>query len=171
MTEKSPIIQQGKVTDLMTQLANLPERKKAPDDPVSLTEIFRTKEYMAEIKRALKRGYGFGDLAEIFTERCGVAISARQIKYHYTHEQNQGVKAKSGKKAEKNGVSGNNALSADSPGKPVTEGMKENFIAPDSRTKPFPDNSGFAFENRTASEAKGNADPEAFSINARPKES
>ena len=101
MTKKSPIIQQGKVTDLMTQLANLPERKKAPDYPVSLTEIFRSKEYMAEIRRALKRGYGFGDLAAIFTERCGVAISARQIKYHYTHDQNQSVNTKSCKKSRK----------------------------------------------------------------------
>ena len=171
MTKKSPIIQQGKVTDLMTQLANLPERKKAPDDPVSLTEIFRTKEYIAEIRMALKHGYSFGDLAEIFTERCGVAISARQIKYHYTHEQNQGVKAKSGKKSRKASVSVSHALSSDSPGKTATEVMKENFIASDSQTKPFPNSSGFTFEKHATAETEGNADLGAFPIDVRPKES
>jgi hypothetical protein len=83
----------------MSLLANLPEREKAPDDPVSLSEIFRTKEYVAEIKGALKRGYSFDDLEKLFTERCGVAVSARQIKYHYTRGTNQGMKSKSGKKA------------------------------------------------------------------------
>jgi hypothetical protein len=126
---------------------------------------------MTEIRRALKRGYGFGDLAEIFTERCGVAISARQIKYHYTHEQNQGVKGKSSKKAEKNGVSGNHVLSVDSPGKAITEGVKENHIAPDSRTKAFPNGSGFIFESRATAETEGNVDSGAFSIGVRPKES
>jgi hypothetical protein len=50
MTQKGRAIQLQKstVTDLMSQLAGLPEReKKGPDDPVSLSEIFRTKEYMA----------------------------------------------------------------------------------------------------------------------------
>jgi hypothetical protein len=104
MTRKSSIIQQSKVTDLMSQLANLPERERAPDDPISLSEIFRTKEYVAEIKGALKRGYSFDDLGKIFTERCGVAISARQIKYHYTRGTTQGMKSKPGKKAGENGA-------------------------------------------------------------------
>jgi hypothetical protein len=78
MTLKSPTIQQGRVTELMAQLAKLPEREKAPDDPISLSEIFRAKEYAAEIRGVLKRGYSFGDLAEIFTGMCGAAINEGQ---------------------------------------------------------------------------------------------
>jgi hypothetical protein len=77
-------IQKSVVTDLMSHLASLPEREKGPDDPISLPEIFRTKEYMAEMRGALKKGYTFEDLAEIFSKRCGVFISVRQLKYHYT---------------------------------------------------------------------------------------
>jgi hypothetical protein len=82
MKRKSPIIQQGVVAELMTELANLPEREKVPGDPVSLSEIFHAKKYVADISGALKRGYSFDDLAQIFTEKCGAAVSARQIKYY-----------------------------------------------------------------------------------------
>ena len=88
MTRKNTTIRQGVVTEMMTELANLPKREKAPDDLLTLPEIFREKEYMAEIKGALRRGYSFEDLAEIFTERCGVTITARQLKYHCTRERN-----------------------------------------------------------------------------------
>jgi hypothetical protein len=81
---KAVQLKQGAVTDLITHLANLPGREKSPDDPISLPEIFRSKEYMAEIRGALKRGYTFEDLSKIFTEKCGVSISVRQLKYHYT---------------------------------------------------------------------------------------
>ena len=86
MTQKGKVmqLQYGAVTGLMSHLANLPEREKSPDDPVSLPEVFRRKDYMTEIRNALKRGYTFEDLSKIFTEKCGVSISARQLKYHYT---------------------------------------------------------------------------------------
>jgi hypothetical protein len=58
---------------------------------------------MAEIRGALKKGYTFEDLAEIFTERCGVAVSARQLKYHYTRGRNRGMKTQAGKKAKNAG--------------------------------------------------------------------
>jgi hypothetical protein len=77
-------LQQSTVTNLISHLSSLPEREKSPDDPVSLPEIFRTKEYMTKIRGALKKGYTFEDLSKIFTEQCGVKISVRQIKYHYT---------------------------------------------------------------------------------------
>jgi hypothetical protein len=93
-------IQQGVVTDLISHLANLPEREKSSDDPVSLPEIFRTKEYVTEIRRALKKGYTFENLAEIFSERCGVTVTTRQIKYHHTRGEKRGSKSKSGKKDE-----------------------------------------------------------------------
>jgi hypothetical protein len=115
MKKKSPVIQQGIVAELMSQLANLPEREKAPSDPVTLSEIFRTQEYVAEIKAALKKGYTFEDLAEIFTERCGVAISARQIKYHFTRGKNRGTKSKAGKKTGEIGGIEKQASCADSP--------------------------------------------------------
>jgi hypothetical protein len=99
MKKQSPVIQQGIVAELMSALANLPVREKAPEDPVSLAEIFHTKEYVTEVKAALRKGYTFEHLAEIFTERCGVVVSARQIKYHLTRGQNQGTKSKAGKKA------------------------------------------------------------------------
>jgi hypothetical protein len=171
VTKKSPIIRQDKVTDLMTQLANLPERKKAPDDPVSLTEIFRTKKYMAEIRRALKRGYGFGDLAEIFTERCGVAISARQIKYHYTHGNNQDVKAESAKEIAGNSVSKSRVSSGDSSRENTCPDRKESVVALGLEAESPSEVSEFAFENGTATGADGNVNPGAFSIDVRPKES
>ena len=91
MKQKGKVIQlqQSTVTDLISHLAKLPEREKSPDDPVSLSEIFRTKEYMAEIRNALKRGYTFEDLSRIFTEKCGTSISVRQIKYHCTRGKNK----------------------------------------------------------------------------------
>jgi hypothetical protein len=155
----------------MTQIANLPERGKTPNDPISMSEIFRTKEYAAEIKAALKKGYTFENLAEIFTERCGIAVSARQIKYHFTRAKNRGVKGKPSKKAGESGDSENHVLPVDSPGKTAAEGVKENFIASDSRTKPFSNSSGFSFENRATAETKRNVDPGAFPIDVRPKES
>jgi hypothetical protein len=164
MKQKSPIIRQGKVTELMTELANLPEREKAPNDPVSLSEIFSTKEYAAEVKSALKKGYTFENLAAIFTEKYGIAVTARQIKYHFTHAKNQGVKSKSGKKSGETGASEDHALSVDSPGKTVTEGVKENFIAPDSRTKPSSNVSGFHFDNGATAKTEENVDLGAFPI-------
>ena len=171
MGQKSQIIQQGKVTELMTQIANLPERGKAPNDPISMSEIFRTKEYAAEIKAALKKGYTFENLAEIFTERCGIAVSARQIKYHFTRAKNRGVKGKPSKKAGEAGTSEKDALSADSPRKTAVGDVKENLIAPDSQTRTSSNVSGFSFESRTSARAEGNVDPGAFPIDVRPKES
>jgi hypothetical protein len=91
MTQKGKAIQlkQGAVTDMISHLANLPEREKSPDDSVSLPEVFRSKAYMAEIQGALKKGYTFEDLSEIFSEKCGVTVSVRQLKYHYTRGKNK----------------------------------------------------------------------------------
>jgi hypothetical protein len=164
MKRKSLIIQQDKVTALMTELANLPECEKNPNDPVSLSEIFRTKEYAAEVKAALKKGYSFENLAAIFTERCSVAVSARQIKYHFTRGKNRGMKSKPGKKAGEAGASAKQAMSVDSSGKTAAEGVKENLIASDSRIKTSPNVSRFSLENRAVSEAEGNVDSDAFSI-------
>jgi hypothetical protein len=164
-------IKQGAVTDVMSRLANLPNREKDPGAAVSLSEIFRIKAYLNEIKCALKKGYTFENLAEIFTERCGVAISARQIKYHFTYANNQGAKSKSAKQAEKTGVPENHASSADSHGEAIAEDMKENFIAPGSQTRTSSNVSGFSFEGRTPASAEGTAGPGAFSIDVRPKES
>jgi hypothetical protein len=170
MKRKSLIIQQGKVAALMTELANLPECEKNPNDPVSLSEIFRTKEYIAEIKAALKKGYTFENLAKLFTERCGIAVSARQIKYHFTHAKNQGVKGKSVKKAGVSVDSANHASSMDSPGKTSAEGVKENLIAPDSQTKASLNISGFDFGNRATAETDVNADCRASFRDMWPKE-
>ena len=102
MTRKVPILRHSDVTNLMSHLARLPEREKSPGDTINLSEVFRSKAYMLEIKAALKKGYSFGDLAEIFSERCGVSISERQLKYHYTRQMNlraKGKKSKSGSAA------------------------------------------------------------------------
>ena len=98
-------IKQGAIADVMSCLSKLPERGKAPDMTVSLSEIFRAKEYLAEIKGALKKGYTFDDLAAIFTERCGVNISARQLKYHCTREKNRSAKNSAGGKSTRHAVS------------------------------------------------------------------
>jgi hypothetical protein len=163
MTRKSLIIQQSKVTELMSQLANLPEREKAPGDPVSLSEIFRAKEYITEIKGALKRGYSFDDLAKIFTERCGVAVSARQIRYHFTRGQNRGRKSKSGKKNGESVTPKGGASSTDSLRGDAAEEAKRTLATTDFETgsetiSPSKD-SGFASDNGAVKDAK----PEAFS--------
>jgi hypothetical protein len=142
MTRKSPIIKQGKVTELITELASLPEREKDPDTSVSLPEIFRTKEYTAEIKGALKRGYSFDDLAEIFTEKLGVAVSARQIRYHFTRGKNRGMKSKSAKKAGENSSAESRVSSADSSRKDPAQNTQRSVAATDfemsSETKDSP---------------------------------
>ena len=164
-------IKQGAVTDVMSCLSELPEREKDPGETVSLGEIFRTKAYLAEIKGALKKGYTFENLAAIFTERCGVAVSARQIKYHFTHAKNRSAKGKLGKKAEGNSAHEGSISSTVSSRENTAKGVKENFIAPGPPTKAPSNVSGFSFESRTTAGTEGNADPGAFSINARPKES
>ncbi|MDL2264609.1 hypothetical protein LJC31_08155 [Synergistaceae bacterium OttesenSCG-928-I11] len=87
-------IKQGALADVMLHLAELPKREKDPTAQLGLSEIFRTKEYMAEIRGALKKGYSFEQLAEIFTERCGVEVTPRQMRYHYTRERNLRTKGK-----------------------------------------------------------------------------
>jgi hypothetical protein len=164
-------IKQGAVTDVMSRLANLPNHEKDPGAAVSLSEIFRTKAYLNEIKCALKKGYTFENLAEIFTERCGVSISARQIKYHLTRAKNRSVKGKLGKKAEDNSVHEGSVSSTVSSRENTAEGVKENFIPPDSQTRTSSNVSGFSFESRTSARAEGNADPGAFPVDMRPKES
>jgi hypothetical protein len=168
MTRKGPVIKQGKVTELMSKLASLPERERDPDEPVSLSEIFRTKEYAAEVKAALKKGYSFENLAEIFSERCGVAVIARQMKYHFTRGKNRGMKSKSGRKAGEIGSIGSRSSSADSPhvGK-----AKENPAVTESRAESSSKDSGFVFENGATTGTEKDAKPGAFSINAKPKES
>jgi hypothetical protein len=169
MKRKSLIIQQGKVAALMTELASLPEYEKNPNDPVSLSEIFRTKEYISEVKAALKKGYTFENLAKIFTERCGIAVSARQIKYHFTRGKNRGMKSKTGKKAGDASASVKQTISVDSSGKTVNECVKENFIVSDSRMKTSSNVAGFSFEKRATAEAEGNVDSGAFPIDIWPK--
>jgi len=94
---KRTVIKQGAMMDVMSHLENLPVREHDPGVLLGLSEIFRTKEYMTEIKNALKKGYTFDDLAEMFSAKCGVSISGRQMKYHYTRANNLGAaKKKSG---------------------------------------------------------------------------
>jgi hypothetical protein len=87
--QKQTVIKQGDISDVMSRMSELPDRGKDTGAAISLGKVFRTKEYFAEIKGALKKGYTFNDLAAIFAERCGVDISARQMKYHYTREKNR----------------------------------------------------------------------------------
>jgi hypothetical protein len=164
MTQKRRAIQiqQGVVTDLISHLANLPEREKSSDDPVSLPEIFRTKEYMAEIQGALKKGYTFEDLAKIFNERCGVTVTARQIKYHHTRGEKQDSKSKSGKKDE---VAGHQKKRASSKGTPRkdTDESKEMSIESVERSSQGPTT---VSDNRPVANVK----PGAFLINMAPEE-
>jgi hypothetical protein len=168
MTKKSPVIKQGKVAELMSKLESLPEREKDPDDPVSLSEMFRSKEYIAEVRKVLKRGYSFDDLAEIFSERCGVTVSARQMKYHFMRGKSRGMKSKSGRKAGEIGGIGSRSSSADSLHMGNTkERPAVTELNPESSSK----DSGFVFENGVTTYAEGNVKSGAFSINAKPKES
>ncbi len=94
---KRTTLQQGVVVDVMSHLSKLEGREKDPSKPVALSELFRTKEYAAEIQSALGKGYSFDDIAEIFTQRSGVQITGRQLQYHYTREKNLRVKGKKSK--------------------------------------------------------------------------
>jgi hypothetical protein len=137
VTEKGRTIQlqQGVVTDLIAHLAGLPEREKRPADPVNLPEVFRTKEYMAEIQGALEKGYTFEDLAEIFSEKCGVAVSARQIKYHRTREKNKGMETRSGKKPRGASTPKRRASPANPPQKDPVENTGRNTAAAERSSK------------------------------------
>jgi hypothetical protein len=164
-------IKQSALADVMSHLSKLPKREKDPGTVVSLSEIFRAKEYMAEIKGALKKGYSFSDIAEIFTEKCGVNISARQIKYHYTCAKNRSAKGKSSKNTDKTSTSGACVPSADSQRTGAVGCAEGNRMASDSETIPSLKVTGFVSENRTTSGAEGNIDSDAFSFDTRPKES
>jgi hypothetical protein len=168
--QRGATIRQDTVAEVMSRLSELPEREKDPGKAVSLGEIFRTKEHMTEIKRALKKGYTFENLAAIFTERCGVAVSARQIKYHFTRAKNRGAKGKPGKKPEDRGASGSHALPADTARKTAEEGVKETLIASGSRTKESSNAPGFAFETSAPTETKGDTALGAFNTGNEQKE-
>jgi hypothetical protein len=169
MTQRrGTIIKQGAVTDIMSRLSELPEREKDPSAAVSLPEIFRAKEYMAEIKGALKKGYTFEDIAAIFTERCGVAVSARQIKYHFTRAKNRSAKGKSGKKIGGTSTPGG-IPSVDFQRVGVVRCVKENRMVPDSAAISSMKVPGFASENSATAGAEGNVDSGVFSIDTRPK--
>jgi hypothetical protein len=172
MTQRrGTIIKQGAVTDIMSRLSELSEREKGPGTAVSLGEIFRAKEYMAEIKGALKKGYSFSDLAEIFTEKCGVNISARQIKYHLTRAKNRSVKGKSGKNAGERSLSRGCAPLSDTGQRRAAGCAKENPVAPDSAAIFSMKVPEFSSENRVAAETEGNVDSVTFSPDTRLKES
>jgi hypothetical protein len=167
-------IKQSAVSGVISRLSELPDRGKDPSTAISLGKVFRTKEYLAEIKGALKKGYTFDDLAAIFSERCGVNISARQIKYHFTHAKNakkRSAKGKPGKKPGDNGGSGNHAdsQSADSQRKTAEEDVKETLGASDSMTKESLNFSGFASKNRAAARAEVDADFDTFQPGNEPK--
>jgi hypothetical protein len=158
----------------MSRLSELPEREKDPGTTVSLGDIFRLKEYMAEIKSALKRGYSFSALAEIFTEKCGVNISARQIKYHFTRAKNLGAKYKSGKTRKNAGEKSAPRCcipSADSEERRAVGCAKENHMAPDSAAISSMKAPGLSSENRSTTGAERNVDYGAFSLDTSPKES
>jgi hypothetical protein len=110
-----------------------------------------------EIRGALKRGYSFDDLAEIFTGMCGVAISARQIRYHYTHGRNQGAKGKSGRKAGEGGALEKHGSSEDSPQKGVARDVKEKFHATDSEEKSLSGHAGVVSDSGVVDGPKSGA--------------
>jgi hypothetical protein len=87
--QKVQAIQQAAVTDLLSHLSSLPERERDPNDLVGLPDVFRSKGFRAEIRGVLKKGYTFEELAKIFSERCGVTVSERQLKYHYARRTNK----------------------------------------------------------------------------------
>jgi hypothetical protein len=156
----------------MSHLSALPECEKSSGAAVSLGEVFSAKEYLAEIKGALKKGYTFDDLAEIFTEKCGVKISARRIKHHFTRAKNSAAKGKSGKKkAGETDTSGDCVSSGDSQLTGAAGRAQENPDASESDLESFSKFSGFSFEKRAISGVKRNVDTDAFSLDTRPKES
>ena len=157
---RQTIIQQRVIADVMSHLSELPERGKDSVIPISLSDVFRTKEYVAEIKGALKKGYTFNDLAEIFTERCGVVISARQMKYHYTRGQNLRVKGKSGAKS-KRAVVHNDSVSPANPNSMSAGGERKDDIkaAAGSPVEPSSKRTGFPSEIGEATDSNSDAFP------------
>jgi hypothetical protein len=175
MKRKNSSIKKSVVTELITELAKLPEREKTPDDSVSLSEFFSAKEYMREIKGALKRGYGFDDLAKIFSERCGFVITSRQMKYHFTRGQNRRAKSKPEKKSGGNRAVENDVSSADSQRKNAADSVKEKITAANAETVSPLEIAEFDFENdstiRVATVADKSANRDAISPNVKTEES
>jgi len=89
---KKVLIKRSVMEDFVLYMKSLPKRELDPDFSFGLRDIFRTKEYAVEIKNALKNGYTFDHIAEILSVRFGVAISGRQLQYHYTRSKNHGMK-------------------------------------------------------------------------------
>jgi hypothetical protein len=165
MTHKRRTIQLQKstISDLMSHLAGLPEREKGSDDLVNLPEIFRTKEYMAEIRGALKKGYTFEDLAGIFTKRCGVIVTARQLKYHFTRGKNRGLKNQVGKKVEVIEAQEERALSKNPPRKNSDSSTEKNV---EVSMKGSSKSSAIVLDNRLTAKVK----PGSFLINMESEE-
>jgi len=76
----------------MSYIKNLPASENDPESLLGLPEIFRSKEYAAYIESALRKGHTFDNIAEIFSDKFGITITGRQLKYHYTRAKNLGRK-------------------------------------------------------------------------------
>jgi hypothetical protein len=118
---------------------------------------------MAEIRGALKKGYTFEDLAEIFTKRCGVIVTARQLKYHFTRGKNRGLKNQVGKKAEVIEAQEELASSKNPPQKDSDSSMGKNV---EVSMKGSPKSSAIVPDNRLTAKVK----PGSFLIDMESEE-
>ena len=93
MTQRRNImVKRSLVDEAMSYIKNLPACENDPDSLLGLPEIFRSKEYAAFIESALRKGHTFDNIAEIFSDKFGITITGRQLKYHYTRAKNLGRK-------------------------------------------------------------------------------
>jgi len=97
MTQSKKTIQlrHGAVANLISHIKDLPEREKSPDAMLSLSEVFSEKSFISEIKILLKKGYSFGDLAGFIAEKCGISVTERQCRYHFTRATKKSQKRQS----------------------------------------------------------------------------
>ena len=94
-------IQHNVVMELVSHLKELPSRDENINKVLTLTQIFHTEAFKREVKALLKRGYTHKEISKIITEKCGIIISERQVKYHYTRAENDGRHKKSTAKVTK----------------------------------------------------------------------
>jgi len=101
MTQKGkPIqLQHSVIMGLISHLKELPSRDTNANKVLTLTQIFHTEEFKKEVQSLLQKGYLHSEIAAIITEKCGVHISERQVKYHCTRAANTKKYKKSSRKA------------------------------------------------------------------------
>jgi hypothetical protein len=195
-------MQKGEVKALTSYILSLPQNDQGSKDELSLAEIFAptNDSILLDFTEAFEvfinqKGYGFTEMAQILLEKTGIAITPKQLKFHYlrnktlkekleSHDKPDQLKDTSSEKKkskrlinkEKNSVKNQEenlilgsdaAIRKEEPGKPVSlfRENEELAILDDDEYPDYNDGLSGAEEKEVSSDASLDASPKNKVLN------